>query len=115
MDVGETVRVRNREEWRKWLARHHRDKKEIWLVYFKKTSGKSGITYDESVEEALAYGWIDGQVKTLDAESYAGRFTPRKPNSNWSESNITRIKKLLVEGRMAEAGMAVLPERFKKR
>ena len=109
MDVGETVRVRNRDDWRRWLAKHHADKKEIWLVYYKKTSGKQGISYDESVEEALAYGWIDGQIKTIDEQSYAGRFTPRKPTSNWSESNIARVKKLLAEGRMAPPGLASLP------
>ena len=109
MDVGQTISARNRDEWRRWLAKHHADKKEIWLVYYKKTSGKTGVSYDESVEEALAYGWIDGQIKTIDQESYAGRFTPRKPTSNWSESNIARVKKLLAEGRMAEPGLAVLP------
>jgi uncharacterized protein YdeI (YjbR/CyaY-like superfamily) len=114
MDVGETVRARNRDEWRKWLARHHGDKREIWLVYYKKTSGKSGVSYDESVEEALAYGWIDGQMKTIDDQSYAGRFTPRKPKSNWSDSNIARIKKLLAEGRMAEPGLALLPEKLRR-
>lgn len=113
MDVGETVRVRNREGWRRWLERHHADKKEIWVVYFKKTSGKLGITYDESVEEALAYGWIDGQAKTIDDETYACRFTPRKPTSNWSESNIARVKKLIAEGRMAESGLATLPKPLK--
>lgn len=109
MDVGETVRVRSRDAWRRWLARHHADTKEIWLVYYKKASGKSGISYEDSVQEALAYGWIDGQNKTIDDTTYAGRFTPRKPNSNWSATNIARIKQLLAEGRMAEPGLAVLP------
>jgi uncharacterized protein YdeI (YjbR/CyaY-like superfamily) len=113
MDVGETLNVRNRAEWRRWLARHHDRKKEIWLVYYRKTSGKTGISYDESVEEALAYGWVDGQTKGIDAETYAGRFTPRKPNSNWAPSNVARVKKLLAEGRMAEPGLAVVPENLK--
>src|ERR671923_1220879 len=113
MDVGETVRVRSRDEWRRWLARHHADRKEIWLIYHKKASGKTGVSYDESVEEALAYGWIDGSIKTIDQESYAGRFTPRKPTSNWSASNIARVKKLLAEGRMAEPGLAVIPPQLK--
>lgn len=109
MDIGKTLKVRNSLEWRRWLARHHADEKEIWLVYYKKTSGKSGISYEDSVQEALAYGWIDGQNKTIDDTAYAGRFTPRKPNSNWSATNIARIKQLLAEGRMAEPGLAVLP------
>jgi uncharacterized protein YdeI (YjbR/CyaY-like superfamily) len=109
MDIGKTLKVRSSVEWRRWLARHHADTKEIWLVYYKKVSGKSGITYDESVEEALAYGWIDGQFKSIDEATYAGRFTPRKPRSNWSASNIARVKKLSAEGRMAEPGLAVIP------
>ena len=113
MEVGETLNVRDRQQWRRWLAAHHHDKREIWLLYFKKASGKPGITYEESVEEALAYGWIDGQTKRVDEESYAGRFTPRKPGSNWSESNIARVKKLLVEGRMAPPGLAVIPNTLK--
>jgi len=109
MDIGETVTFRSRDAWRRWLARHYQDKREIWLVYYKKSSGKSGVSYDESVEEALAYGWIDGQTKSIDEVSYAGRFTPRKPNSNWSASNLARVKKLLAEGRMAQPGLATLP------
>jgi uncharacterized protein YdeI (YjbR/CyaY-like superfamily) len=114
MDVGETLAVKTPAEWRRWLAKHGQNKKEIWLVYYKKTSGKSGISYDESVEEALAYGWIDGQNKSIDDETYAGRFTPRKPTSNWSASNIARLKKLLAEGRMAEPGLALIPAELKK-
>lgn len=110
MDVGQTVRARNRDEWRRWLAKHHADTKEIWLVYYKKTSSKTGVSYDEAVEEALAFGWIDGIIKSIDEHTYAGRFTPRRPNSNWSASNIARVKKLLAEGRMAEPGLAVLPD-----
>lgn len=114
MDVGETLAVRSREQWRRWLARNHAAKKEIWLIYYKKSSGKSGISYNESVEEALAYGWIDGQVKGLDDTRYAGRFTPRKPGSNWSASNIERIQRLLREGRMAEPGLRVIPPELRK-
>jgi len=114
MEVGEAVRARNRNEWRRWLARHHDDRKEIWVVYYKKRSGRTGVSYDESVEEALAYGWIDGLTKRIDEESYACRFTPRKPKSNWAPSNIARIKKLLAEGRMAEPGLKVIPPELKK-
>ena len=113
MDLGETLTVRTPAEWRRWLVKHHNGKKEIWVVYYKKASGKSGISYDESVEEALAYGWIDGLTKRIDEASYACRFTPRKPKSNWSESNIARVKKLLAEGRMAEPGLALIPTELK--
>jgi len=109
MEVGETLLVTTREEWRKWLAQHHHEYKEIWLIYFKKTSGKTGISYEESVEEALCFGWIDGTNKGIDQETYAGRFTPRRLKSHWSDSNRERVARLLREGRMTEAGLAALP------
>jgi len=115
MEIGKTVKPRSSGEWRRWLVRHHADTKEIWLVYFKKASGKSGINYDESVVEGLAYGWVDSQAKTIDEATYAVRFTPRKPTSNWSASNIARVKKLLAEGRMAEPGLASIPENLRPR
>src|SRR6516165_3555456 len=109
MQIGETLLVTTRQQWREWLARHHHDHKEIWLIYYKKTSGKIGITYEEAVEEALCFGWIDGAIKGIDQETFAGRFTPRRPKSPWSDSNRKRVAKLLLEGRMTEAGLAVLP------
>ena len=115
MDVGKTLRVKNRLEWRRWLAKHHADTKEIWLVYYKKDSGKAGISYEESVLEGVAYGWVDGQNKTIDEQRYAARFTPRRPTSNWSASNIARVKKLIAEGRMAEPGLATIPESLRPR
>jgi len=100
MEVGETLLVTTREEWREWLAQHHKEYKEIWLVYYKKTSGKKGISYEESVEEA---------IKGIDLETYAGRFTPRRAKSPWSDSNRERVARLLRDGRMTEAGLAVVP------
>lgn len=78
---------------------------EIWLVYYKKESGKARIAYEDAVEEALCFGWIDGKVKKLDEARFAQRFTPRKPKSNWSASNIKRAKKLIHEGKMTAAGL----------
>jgi uncharacterized protein YdeI (YjbR/CyaY-like superfamily) len=109
MEIGETLLVASSEEWRAWLAQHHAERKEIWLVYYKKNSGKSGISYEESVEEALCFGWIDGTNKGIDGEKYAGRFTPRRPKSPWSASNLARVARLLREGKMTEAGLAALP------
>ncbi len=109
MQIGETLLVQSALEWREWLARHHGDRLEIWLIYYKKTSGKTGINYEEAVEEALCFGWIDGAIKGIDAETYAGRFTPRRAKSPWSESNRARVTRLLREGRMSEAGLAALP------
>jgi len=109
MEIGKTVTVRSRAEWRRWLAKHHADHKEIWLVYNKKASGKGGISYNESVEEALCYGWIDGLTKRIDDMTYSTRFTPRRPASNWSASNVTRLAQLLKDGRMTKVGLAVIP------
>jgi uncharacterized protein YdeI (YjbR/CyaY-like superfamily) len=109
MEIGETLLVTTRHEWREWLEQHHHEHKEIWLIYFKKTSGKAGISYEESVEEALCFGWIDGAIKGIDLEKYAGRFTPRRAKSPWSDSNRERVARLIRDGRMTEAGLAVLP------
>jgi uncharacterized protein YdeI (YjbR/CyaY-like superfamily) len=110
MEIGETLLVYTADEWREWLARHHSTKKEIWLIYYKKSSGKTAISYEESVEQALCFGWIDGAIKGIDADTYAGRFTPRRAKSPWSESNRERVARLLKDGRMMEAGVAVLPD-----
>jgi uncharacterized protein YdeI (YjbR/CyaY-like superfamily) len=109
MEISETLLATSRQAWREWLTQHHADCKEIWLIYYKKSSGKTGISYEESVEEALCFGWIDGTNKGIDEETYAGRFTPRRLRSPWSASNRARVARLLQEGRMTEAGLAVLP------
>jgi uncharacterized protein YdeI (YjbR/CyaY-like superfamily) len=110
MEIKETLLVQSRQEWREWLVQHHQDRKEIWLIYYKKGSGKTGISYEESVEEALCFGWIDGTNKGIDEEKYAGRFTPRRPKSPWSASNRERVLRLMEAGKMTEAGLAVLPK-----
>ena len=91
------------------MSKHHKSKKGVWLVFRKKPSSKSTIDYNESVEEAICYGWIDGQIKRIDEEKYARRFTPRRQCSNWSESNKRRALSMLREGKMTQAGRAVLP------
>src|SRR2546430_15923787 len=101
MDIGKKLTVRTRLEWRRWLAKHHADTREIWLVSYKKASGKTGISYEESVLEGLAYGWIEGQIKSIDHESYAARFTPRRPYCNRSDTHISRVYKLLAGCRIA--------------
>lgn len=110
MDLGETITPTSASEWRSWLSANHRAVKEIWVVYFKKKSGKIGLSYDDSVAEALCFGWIDGQMRSVDEDRYAIRFTPRKRRSSWSESNRSRALQLLRDGRMTEAGKSVLPE-----
>lgn len=97
---------RTRSDWRAWLMNHHSRKREIWLLYYKKDSGKTSVTYAEALEEALAFGWIDSTVRAVDAERYAQRYTPRKETSIWSARNKALVRKLKAEGRMTEAGWA---------
>ncbi len=101
----ETVFAADRVEWRRWLKRNSARSQEIWLVFYKKASGKPTVSYDHAVEEALCFGWIDGVIKKQDEECYAQRFTPRKPKSAWSKSNIERVERLIAEGKMTPAGL----------
>jgi uncharacterized protein YdeI (YjbR/CyaY-like superfamily) len=110
MEVTETVVLTTRKAWRAWLKKHHAAKKEIWFTFFKKASGKPSVPYAEAVEEALCFGWIDTTVKTLDAECYVQRFTPRKNGSNWSGPNLERVRRLVANGQMTPAGAVHLPD-----
>ncbi|MGP8077848.1 MAG: YdeI/OmpD-associated family protein [Thermoplasmata archaeon] len=94
-----------RERLRAWFEENHATAKELWIGYFKQGSGKGGVTYAEAVEEALCFGWIDGQVRSLDEESYANRYTPRRPGSRWSRTNVTKAKELERAGRLRPAGL----------
>jgi uncharacterized protein YdeI (YjbR/CyaY-like superfamily) len=91
--------------FRKWLAANHAKSKELWVGFYKKDSGKPSITWPESVDEALCFGWIDGIRKRIDEESYVIRFSPRKPTSIWSAVNIRNAEKLKKEKRMQPAGL----------
>jgi len=106
----ETLYIKDRIEWRKWLEKNYDSVKEIWLIYYKKHSGKPRIPYDDAVEEALCFGWIDSLVKTIDDEKYMQKYTPRKKSSIWSEHNVNRCKKMIKEGKMTEAGMQLIDE-----
>jgi uncharacterized protein YdeI (YjbR/CyaY-like superfamily) len=105
------VRMRSRALWRRWLERHHAAKREVWLAYYKAHTGKPTVTYVEAVEEALCFGWIDGQVQRIDDESWVQRFTPRRSNSKWSKVNLRRFARLTAEGLVVEAGRAAGPTR----
>jgi uncharacterized protein YdeI (YjbR/CyaY-like superfamily) len=109
MQIGETIYVTTRDNLRKWLIENHQTKKEIWLIRYKKATKKPSINYVEAVEEAICFGWIDNMEKGMDAERYATRFSPRKPKSNWTNTNKERARKMITEGRMSPAGKATLP------
>lgn len=113
MDIGETLYVTTREDYRTWLLKNHQTKKEIWLIQYKKATKKPSIPYAEAVEEAICFGWIDGLEKSMDAERYALRFTPRRPKSNWTETNKERARKMIAARKMTEAGRAALPPDFR--
>ncbi len=98
MNIGKTLYVTDRQTWRAWLAENYDKEKEIWLVYPKKASGKPRILYNDAVEEALCFGWIDSTAKRIDDYSYAQRFSPRNPKSPYSEANKVRLRKLVKEG-----------------
>ena len=95
MEITKTLHVTNRKDWRRWLRAHYKTEKEIWLVYYRKETGKPRIAYNDAVEEALCFGWIDSIVKTLDKERTVQRFSPRKPASKYSPANKERLRKLL--------------------
>jgi uncharacterized protein YdeI (YjbR/CyaY-like superfamily) len=94
--------------WRAWLAAHHAVSKGVWLVLAKKHTGKTSIGYDEALDEALCYGWIDSVIKRIDEGSYLRKFTPRSNTTKWSQKNLKRVADLIAEGRMTEHGLAVL-------
>ena len=96
---------------RKWFEKHHRTAQELWLGYYKKSSGKPSVTWPESVDEALCFGWIDGIRKSVDAISYTIRFTARKPSSIWSAVNINRVQALTERGRMQPEGLLAFQAR----
>jgi len=103
--VGKTVYVKNRTEWRRWLAKHGKTAREIWLIYYKKNSGKPRIPYNDAVDAALCYGWIDGILKPIDERKYAQRYSPRRKTSKLSDMNRERVRRLVKSGLMTKAGL----------
>lgn len=99
------------EDFRAWLAELHASARELWVGFHKKGSGRPSLTWPESVDEALAFGWIDGVRKRLDETSYTIRFTPRRPGSTWSAVNVGRVEDLTATGRMQPPGLAAFAAR----
>jgi uncharacterized protein YdeI (YjbR/CyaY-like superfamily) len=97
--------AKDRKQWRKWLSMQYAKSPGVWLVYYKKQTGKSRVEYAEAVEEALCFGWIDSTMRPLDEERYMQLFTPRKPKSEWSKLNKHRVEKLIEQGLMTAAGL----------
>lgn len=98
----------NREEWRKWLEINHSKEKEIWVIIQKKNSPKIGLKYQEAVEEAICYGWIDSKMQSINIETFRQRFSPRRKNSIWSKKNKERAEKMIKEKKMKEAGFSTI-------
>jgi uncharacterized protein YdeI (YjbR/CyaY-like superfamily) len=100
-----TVDVRTPDQWREWLTDHHESESEVWLVFHKRHTGSRSIDYGDAVDEALCFGWVDSLIKRLDDARYARKFTPRKPDSQWSDSNRERYARLKAAGRLRQAGL----------
>jgi uncharacterized protein YdeI (YjbR/CyaY-like superfamily) len=94
----------SRQAWRQWLEANHAKQQSIWLVYYKKKANKSTVSYNDAVDEALCFGWIDSKAKPIDDEKYMQFFCPRKKNSIWSRINKEKVERLVSEGRMTKAG-----------
>lgn len=112
MEITKKLYVKNRIEWRKWLKENCKTTKEIWLVYYNNNSGKPRIPYNDAVEEALCFGWIDSTIKKIDEESFTQRFTPRNKGSRPSELNKERLRRLIKQKKMTAAGLAAVNQLF---
>ncbi len=105
------VFFKNTSEFRKWLRKNHAKQQELWVGFWKVHTGKPSITWSEAVDVALCFGWIDGIRKSVDADSYTNRFTPRRAGSNWSAINIAKVEALKKQGLMEAAGLAAYQQR----
>ena len=112
MKIGNVLEAADSKEWRAWLAKHYKTENEIWLVFYKKASGKPRISYNDAVMEALSYGWIDSTVKSLDHERFVQRFTARRKTSGLSQMNKERIRILIRQKRMTKAGLKAVAHIF---
>lgn len=108
--ITQTFYPKTRSDWRNWLTANHKSQKEIWLLYPLKSSGLPCLAYCDAVQEAICFGWIDGQKKKYDDTFSCQRWTPRRPNSKWSELNKHHARLVTAQGLMTPAGRAVLPD-----
>jgi uncharacterized protein YdeI (YjbR/CyaY-like superfamily) len=112
--VPELLDVNRASDWRSWLGKNHLARDGVWLVFYKKDSGHPTIPYEEAVDEALAYGWIDSMIKKIDEKRFARKFTPRRPGSIWSNYNLARVNKLSADGKMTRWGLDAYAKRTGK-
>jgi len=115
MEISKTLYITQRKDWRAWLKKHYKTDKEIWLVYPKKATGKPRIEYNDAVEEALCFGWIDSIVKKLDEESIVQRFSPRKPKAKYSQANIERLRTLVAKKKVIKEVTETLSDILKEK
>lgn len=117
VEISPIARPRTRAAWRAWLEKNHDKKSEVWLISYKRHTGRNAISVDDAIEEALCFGWIDSTIRRVDDETFARKFSRRRPGSEWSQLNIRRVRKLVEDGRMTPAGLAAFkaPSRPKHR
>jgi uncharacterized protein YdeI (YjbR/CyaY-like superfamily) len=108
LDEAPRLQPADRADWRRWLAANHASAGGVWLVSFTQRSGRMALSYDESVEEALCFGWIDSTTRPLDGERRMVYFAPRRPRGTWARSNKDRVERLIASGRMTAAGLAAI-------
>lgn len=117
LEADKLLYVADRRAWREWLRKHYRIETEVWLVYYKKNTGKPRIPYNDAVEEALCFGWIDSTIRRIDKERFAQRFSLRNPKSPYSQANQERLRELITKGKVVKEVRAALgdlaPEDFK--
>ena len=114
MEVIRTLTVNGREEWRSWLEVKCDREQEIWLVFYRKATGKQTVSLPEAQDEAICFGWVDSTEKKIDRERYTLRLTPRKPGSHWSEGNLSRARRLIAGGKMTVPGFVALPAEYRE-
>ncbi len=110
MPSEEEIRLETREEWSTWLEENHASSNGVWMLFYKKHTGRPRVPYDDAVIEAIRYGWIDGKVMTVDEDSYKQRFSPRRKRSNWSAINRERAERIIEEGSMTPSGSEKIDE-----
>jgi uncharacterized protein YdeI (YjbR/CyaY-like superfamily) len=112
MNTEHILHITDRKQWRAWLSKNHTKETSVWLAYFRKETGKPRISYNDAVEEALCFGWIDSNVKSLDKERYIQKFSVRKQNSNLSQMNKERLSSLIAQTKMTKAGLDAVAHVF---